>query len=163
VTRRATDPQARRAYEWEDRWLAPIQRRVVTLSGAQSVVDGIFLGNGWRWPPKVRAIAKQATTKAGQANRQFIWLHERTPDWVLCHEVAHSLTGIVEGGSDGHGPDWLGLYIKLLAQVCEMPVPMLLFTLKDAGLTWNLGASPWFLSPAQSRVCEVNVAHVRRS
>jgi hypothetical protein len=144
MSRASKDPQARKAYAWEDRFLLPLQRRAIAFDDAQQVVDGIFIRYGWRYPPRVRPLPKQCRRREASANRVGISLPPVSPDWIVCHEVAHSLTCTVDGKSDEHGADWLGLYLKLLDQVCGMPIPMLMYTLKDTGLAYNLTAKPWF-------------------
>jgi hypothetical protein len=72
-------------------------------------------------------------------------LRKKTPAWVILHELAHALNGTIEGDTDAHGPDFVGLYIKLLDKVLDIPLALTMYSLKEAGVKYNLAATPRFL------------------
>jgi hypothetical protein len=40
----------------------------------------------------------------------------------VLHELAHTCTITVDGDEDGHGPDFMGVYLQLLDQVGNIPL-----------------------------------------
>jgi hypothetical protein len=64
-----------------------------------------------------------------------------------CDEVAHALSSTVDGDSEAHGPDYVGLYMGLLDRRLRIPMPLLMFTATQHGLAFNLAAKPRFQQP----------------
>ncbi|MGG5889046.1 hypothetical protein ACLF3G_18065 [Falsiroseomonas sp. HC035] len=137
-----TDARARRVYAWEDRVVAPLDRSEVPFAQMQSLVDHVWASEGLRWPPRVRhRRATRATIATG--SRLAIEAPDTLPSWVLLHEMAHALTDPGDGTPHaGHGPDFLGLYVKLLVRHARLDQAMLAESLKAAGLSWNPQARP---------------------
>jgi hypothetical protein len=131
------DFQRQRVYDWERKTIAPLTARKVSFESAQTFVNGVWLKSGWLYPPTVGLMAKHATRVFANGTREHINIRENTPVWVILHELAHTLT---EG--DGHGPDFVGMYIKLLDEVLNIPVPMSMYTLTKEKIKFNLSAQP---------------------
>lgn len=138
------DPQKTLVYRWEDKFVLPRCPRIVSRENAQTFVNGVFLANGWGHPPLIEAISKRASKTWATGCRGAIRMPDELPAWVLCHEISHSLTSTVDGKSDGHGKDFVGVYLGLLQRVCGMSIFELLYTLKDSKVEFNLAAKPWF-------------------
>ena len=136
------DTQKQRVYDWEDRILPPLCGQKVLYKDAQAFVDGVWLKHGWLYPPKVSLMAKQARKIFAQGGREQLKVQPITPAWIILHELAHTLTSTIDGNSDRHGPDFVGIYIKLLESVLNIPVPMTMFTLTKNNIKFNLGAKP---------------------
>ena len=64
---------------------------------------------------------------------------------MLLHELAHAMTSTAEGDNDGHGPRFVGLYLRLLARHARMPEEELARSLRAAGIAFNPEARPVFL------------------
>jgi hypothetical protein len=141
------DSQKQRVYDWENAVIAPLSKGGVPFDRAQAFVDGVWLSHGWLYPPQVLLMPKQATATMATGNRAEIRIQANTPDWVILHELAHTLTANEDGHggryNDGHGADFVGLYIKLLERVLNIPTLMTMYTLKQAGVKFNLAARPW--------------------
>jgi hypothetical protein len=136
------DFQKQRVYDWENGVIRPISSRNILFKDAQAFVDGVFLKHGWLYPPKVSLIPKQATKVLATGSRSELRLRPVTPAWIILHELAHTLTSTIDGNIDKHGPDFVGVYIKLLESVLDIPVPMTMFTLTKSNIKFNLGAKP---------------------
>jgi hypothetical protein len=136
------DFQKQRVYDWENGVIRPISPRNILFKDAQAFVDGVFLKHGWLYPPKVSLIPKQATKVLATGSRSELRLRPVTPAWIIIHELAHTLTSTIDGKTDRHGPDFVGIYIKLLESVLDIPVPMTMFTLTKSNIKFNLGAKP---------------------
>jgi hypothetical protein len=137
------DSQKQKVYDWERNVIAPLGKRSVPFDQAQAFVDGVWLAHGWLYPPQVSAMPKQATRTLATGWRSEIRLPAYTPDWVILHELAHALTSNENGHNDGHGADFVGVYIKLLERVLNIPTLMTMFTLKQANVKFNLAVLPW--------------------
>jgi hypothetical protein len=55
------------------------------------------------------------------------------------------MTSTAEGGHDGHGARFVGLYLRLLARHARMPEEELARSLRDAGIAFDPDARPVFL------------------
>jgi len=134
------DYQRSKVYAWEREVIAP---RDLTppapFERAQLLVDGVWLMERLFYPPRVVPLRPRITTIVATGNRLEISLrqHQPTPTWVILHEIAHALVQ-----DDGHGPDFVGLYMGLVDRHLKIPQPMLMWTAAAAGVQFNLGARP---------------------
>jgi hypothetical protein len=111
------------------------------------MVDGIWSDMGLRYPPRVETLPRQASATVASANRLSIWLAERTPSWCLLHELAHAMTSHADGRSDGHGPLFVGVYVRLLVRYLRLDRLMLIESLLDAGIDVTPDARAVFVDP----------------
>ncbi|TPG46032.1 hypothetical protein EAH89_25215 [Roseomonas nepalensis] len=139
------DRQRGRVYAWEDRVVAPHAPDLISFAAAQAMVDAIWAEMGLRWPPKVERLPCQASARQADATRLRLRLPEALPSWVLLHELAHCMTSTAEGGTDGHGPRFMGLYLQLLERYLRLPAASLLPSLQVARIAVDLAARPVFL------------------
>ena len=137
--------EANRLYAWEDRAVAPRDRSRVPFAQLQALVDHVWAAEGLRFPPRVRPLPKQARATVARATRLAIEAPPELPSWVLLHELAHAMTSTAEGGNDGHGPRFIGLYLRLLARHARMPEDELARSLRAAGIAFDPEARPVFL------------------
>ena len=148
----ARDAQRARVYAWEDRVVAAGDRTTIAYAAAQGMVDAIWSDLGLRFPPKVEALPKQSRRLQADASRLRIRLPVSIPSWLLLHELAHALTSSHEGATDGHGPAFMGVYIRLLVRYARLAEADLLQTAEAAGIQFTRDARPSFvdsLPPAQ--------------
>ncbi|WP_159995935.1 hypothetical protein [Roseomonas sp. 18066] len=139
------DAQRQRVYAWEDRVIAPHGGGLVAFAAAQPMVDALWAELGLRFPPKVEPLPPQARRRMADADRLRLRLPLECPPWVLLHELAHCLTSTAEGFSDGHGADFMGLYLQLLTRYLRLDRDTLLASLRAAGIAVNPEARPSFL------------------
>lgn len=140
----ATDRQRARVYAWEDAVVTPADRSVVPFSLAQGMVDAIWSELGLRFPPKVEVLPRQARRLKADGSRLRLRLPEAIPSWLLLHELAHALSSTADGASDGHGPDFMGLYVQLLERYLRLPAAGLIRSAVDAGIAIHPDARPLF-------------------
>lgn len=139
-----TSAKADRIYAWENRVVAPLDRSEVPFAQMQALVDHVWAEEGLRWPPRMRQRrATRATLATG--SRLAIEAPATLPSWILLHEIAHAMTSTAEGQGAGHGPDFVGVYVRLLVRYCRLDQAMLAETLAAAGIRWNAEAKPSFL------------------
>ena len=139
------DRQRARVYAWEDRVVASHAPDLIPFSVAQAMVDAIWAEMGLRWPPKVERLPGQVTARQADATRLRLRLPEALPSWILLHELAHAMTSTAEGGTDGHGPRFMGLYLQLLERYLRLPAAALLPSLREARIEVDLAARSVFL------------------
>jgi hypothetical protein len=139
------DCQRGRVYAWENRMIARRDRSLVPFASAQGMVDTIWTELGLRFPPKVEPLPPQAKTTLADASRLCIRLPERVPSWCILHELAHAMTATHEGKSDGHGPIFMGVYVRMLERYMRMPRAVLIRSLTEAGIEADLDAMPVFV------------------
>jgi hypothetical protein len=109
------------------------------------MVDAIWADLGLKYPPSVERLPRQARRTVAGANRLSLYLPDTTPDWCLLHELAHALSSTADGVSDGHGPVFMGLYVKLLIRYVRLDEAKLLASLGEAGIDVNRTARPVFV------------------
>ena len=139
------DRQRARVYAWEERFVAPRDSSSVSFAQVQGVVDAIWADMGLRFPPKVIRLPRQARATIADATRLLIRLADTTSSWCLLHELAHAMSSTHEGGSDGHGPRFMGLYAQLLIRYLRVPPDALGKSLHDANIEVDMDARPVFL------------------
>jgi hypothetical protein len=127
--------------------VAPRDPTILLFADAQATVDAIWSDMGLRYPPAVEALPRQASATIASANRLSIWLAARTPSWCLLHELAHAMTSHADGRSEGHGPLFVGVYLRLLERYLRLDRQVLTGSLEDAGITVNWDARPVFIDP----------------
>jgi hypothetical protein len=127
--------------------VAPRDRTTIAFSAAQAMVDAIWSDMDLRYPPAVERLSPRATATLASANRLALCLPDRTPAWCLLHEIAHAMSTTVDGRSDGHGPVFMGLYVRLLVRYLRCDEASLLASLRDAGISIARDARPVFLDP----------------
>jgi len=130
------DYQQQRVYRWEDAVVGPRCPRTIAIASAQVYVDGVWMAQGWIKPPRVQPLAKQTRRVQARASHGMLQLSSVTPGWVILHELAHALT------DDGHGPNFVGMYIDLLERVENLSRLVTMVTLKQAEIDFNLGVQP---------------------
>ena len=142
-----TDRAARRVYAWEDAHVAPHDRSDVPFARMQALVDHVWAAEGLRWPPRMRH-RRPAGRIIASGSRLVINAPDTLPSWVLLHEVAHAMTADIDGNHAGHGPDFVGVYVRLLVRHCRMDAAALAASLAAAGIAWNPAARPRFVDGA---------------
>ena len=141
------DTQRSRVYAWEDREVAPHDPSLVPFTQVQGLVDAIWAENGLRYPPEVRPLPRQASTRLADASRLAIRVPDRVASWCLLHELAHAMTTTHDGQSDQHGPAFVGVYVTLLERYLRLPRAALLSSLAASGVSIAEDARPVFLDP----------------
>ena len=140
-----TDVAARKLYAWEDAVVAPRDRSLVPFARLQALVDHVWAAEGLRWPPRVRPLPRQARATVARGSRLAIEAPAALPSWVLLHELAHAMTSTAEGFHHGHGPAFVGVYLRLLGRHAGMDVAWLAASLAEAGIGCDAAARPAFL------------------
>lgn len=137
------DYQKSKVYAWE--WDAFRSKDVSKIphANAQGLIDYIWTQEGLVYPPRLEKLHQRVTSYAGKANRNNIWLPDHTTNSVLIHEIAHSMTCHSEGESDGHGKDYVGVFMKLLEKYMKIPMPLMMYTAQKHNVEFNLAAKPW--------------------
>jgi hypothetical protein len=142
------DYQKTKVYKWEDKHIAPRDTVLIKLDIAKVIVKYVWVKAGLEYPPKVELIPAQTKRLAGCASRAKIKLQPQIKTWIVLHEIAHSMnsSNIDDSYGDRHGPNYVGIYMKLLAEHNVAPLPLLMYTATEAGIDFNLEAQPLFLS-----------------
>jgi hypothetical protein len=125
--------------------VAPSDPTILSFPDAQAVVDAIWSDMGLRYPPAVGRLSPQASATIARADRLSILLADRTPSWCVLHELAHAMTSHADGRSDGHGPLFVGVYVRLIERYLRLDPQMLIDSLRDAGIEIARDARPVFL------------------
>lgn len=137
------DYQKSKCYRWEDTHVAKLDSSRVAFENIQPVVDHVWSELGLKYPPRVREMSLQKTSALGDATRLTIRFKPNAlvPTWVILHELAHSLTATVDDGSDGHGADFVGVYMRLLDKfIPGANLPMLMATANMMKVKFNVMA-----------------------
>jgi hypothetical protein len=111
------------------------------------MVDAIWSDMDLRYPPALERLSSRATATVATANRLTLRLPDQTPAWCLLHEIAHTMSTTHDGRSDGHGPVFMGLYVRLLLRYLRLDEACLLASLRETGIRIARDARPVFLDP----------------
>jgi hypothetical protein len=111
------------------------------------MVDAIWSDMGLRYPPAIGRLSPQATATIARADRLSILLADQTPSWCVLHELAHAMTSHADGRSDGHGPVFIGVYVRLIERYLRIDPQMLIDSLRNAGIDIARNAQPVFVDP----------------
>jgi hypothetical protein len=141
----ARDAQRSRVYAWEDQVVGRGDKTAIPFAAAQGMVDAIWSDLDLRFPPKAEALPKQSRRLQADATRLRIRLPDSFPSWLLLHELGHALTSSHDGVSDGHGPAFMGIYIRLLVRYARLPEAELLQSAEAAGIRVTRDATPSFV------------------
>ncbi len=139
------DGQRGRVYAWENRIIAPRDTTFVAFARAQPMVDAIWTETGLKYPPAVEPLPRQSSATLASATRLSIFLPAKTPSWCLVHELAHAMTSDVDANSDGHGPIFMGVYLKLIARYLRLDPDRLLESATVDGIAVTSDAKPIFV------------------
>jgi len=139
------DPAARALYAWEDAEVAPRDPVAVPFARLQALVDHVWAAEGLQFPPRVRRLPHQARRTIARATRLSIEVPAALPSWILLHEIAHALTSTAEGTHAGHGPAFVGMYLRLLVRHARMPEAELIASLRRAGIAHDPAPRPAFI------------------
>lgn len=145
------DAQSARVYAWEEEAVVPYGRAPVPFTAVQGMVDAVWAEMGLRWPPKVEPLPAQARRLQGTGSRLALRLPDPVPTFLLFHELAHALSSSADGGTDGHGPRFVGLYLQLLTRYLRLPEDGLLRSLEAHRVVVDRAAEPAFLTDGPSR------------
>jgi hypothetical protein len=145
------DAQRNRVYAWENRVIAPRDPSFVSFPDVQGMVNAIWSEMGLRYPPKVEPLPKQATVTVATAARLSIRVSERTPAWCILHEIAHAMTTTAEGRSDGHGGEFMGIYLQLLVRYLRFDPAELSRSARNDGIEVTERAQPVFIDVGSAR------------
>jgi hypothetical protein len=145
------DYQKSRLYAWENKVVGPRCPRIIKFRDAQAFVDGIFICEGLVGAPRVALMPKQATRIWATGSRGELRIRPETPAWVIVHELAHAMTMSHDESVEGHGPDYVGVYIKLLDKYLALPLALTMYSLQFEKIKYNLAAAPRFSDHAERK------------
>ncbi len=146
------DYQKSRVYAWERLHVKPLDKNHLSFEKVKMMVDAVWLMEGLQNPPSVEVIDPRNKKSWATGSRLSIHIPEvGLPRWVVLHELAHSMTmthdydtGEALEDCDKHGPDFVGIYMKLLVNYLKLPLPLLMFTAKKSNVDFNIGAKVMF-------------------
>jgi hypothetical protein len=127
--------------------VAPRDPTTLPFPRAQATVDAIWSDMGLEFPPSVERLARHATATIASADRLSLFLPEQTQCWCLLHEIAHAMTATMDGRSDGHGPIFMGIYVRLLVRYLRLDEAELLGSLRKSGIRIASDARAVFVDP----------------
>jgi len=114
------------------------------------MVDAIWADMGLQFPPGVEPLPNQSSATLASATRLSIFLPAQIPSWCLLHELAHAMTSDVDGSFEGHGPIFMGVYLKLIARYLRLDPDRLLESAAAEGIVVASDANPTFVDLPES-------------
>lgn len=137
------DFQRERVYAWENAVVKPRDPSKNRFEDAQALVTAIWTAEGLLHPPRVLPMPAQARVTCATGTRTQLRVPDLVPTWVVLHEIAHAMTSTFEGRSDGHGPDYVGNYMRLLDRFLKIPTPLLMYTASEHNVRFHIHAKPY--------------------
>lgn len=131
------DFQQNLLYRWENEFIDK-RGQYLKFDEIKPVVDYVWEQEGLKYPPLVDVLHHNDKAEA-RGCRNSVWFHPRgTTTKTVLHELAHALTADFEYGTNMHGPDFVGMYMKLLEKYMGYPLPFLMYTAHKIGLKFNI-------------------------
>ncbi len=116
---------------------APRTNLIISFDRAQMFVDGVWMVLGLIGAPRVSMMPAHAHRTWATGERTELRLRPETSAWVILHELAHALTMDHDGHCDGHGPKFVGMYIKILDKVLNIPLALTMYSLNHHGVKYE--------------------------
>jgi hypothetical protein len=138
------DVQQQTVYKWEGEWEAWVTREFLTVSRPRELVRRAC--KRYRVPPPVVKGHHRVTggTSFYEPNLHRIELRKR--HWnvaIALHEAAHAITDWLIGPDQpAHGPEWMAVYLDLLATYKVAPRVALEASARAHGIRWSRAAGP---------------------
>jgi hypothetical protein len=139
------DSQKSKVYAWEDKHVIGRTEAYIPFEKCQEMVNYIWEQMGWKYPPRVIAQHKNVTKHAASANRLHVSIPEDrgAKTTVIIHELAHSATCDVDGHSERHGPEFVGVYMKMLDKLIpNLNLPVLMYTAQLGRVKFDITHKP---------------------
>lgn len=128
-----SDYQRERVYKWErEELLFTVEAEPsIDIGAAQALVSSIWRNEGFTSDAPVVMTWRG---RGGIANGHTIKMSSKAVSKRLTlHELAHSMIKHLQA-CDRHGPNWVGLYVRLLVRYSAANIDVLLASLKDTGI-----------------------------
>lgn len=134
------DFQRERVYRWQRNFP---QGKWLKFEDIPEYVNRVWMLEGLEHPPLVYELHPN-DRHGGKGNRMGLWFpkHGACKRTVL-HEIAHSMTGNIEGTTDRHGPQFVGVFIKLLDRHMCIPSTALWYKAEVDKVKFDMFAKPW--------------------
>ena len=130
---RPRDFQRRRVYQWEQHHVLPHLSKLLSLQECRALVERAY--RWWEQPSKMDIGWKPPTVTDGRGRRHACGSREviKLPRWsrtipIVLHECAHGMS------DDGHGPNFVAVYLDLLAKFTDLDTKLLLDSLDKSGV-----------------------------
>lgn len=121
MANKVTDYQRTRVYKWEDVNIHKHDETLVLFKNAQKLVDYVWNEEGLTKPPKVVKLHNNDKTSTATATRMKIAIRpEGVQTSILLHEIAHSMTSLLDTKTALHGPRFVGVYIDLAVKYLHL-------------------------------------------
>lgn len=134
------DFQKSKVYAWENKLFQGVH---IPFDKIAAFVAKIWAGERLEWPPLVAELHKNNGHAGTGARDQVSFPKEGASELTIIHEVTHAMLATIDGHTDGHGPQFVGLYMRLLDKHLNIPLPLLLYTAERFKLKYDLFAKPW--------------------
>lgn len=130
------DYQKQKCYDWQNKFIHIRDTQEVEFENIQNIINYIWKEMRLEFPPLLNFSNKKNIIAEGNRHK-IIWSNNhKAYTWLICHELAHSMTDA------GHGPKFVGMYMKLLEKFVGIPMPYLHYTAKQMKLDWDIWAKP---------------------
>ncbi len=134
IINRPRDSQRQKVYTWEDRELIQLHSPRLDLGEVASLVEECLHLFAEYHQPRIQDGRGTRRPFAGAWRMNFP-MHARTPV-IVCHEAAHTYQFRLFGSSrvEVHGPEFMRIYLEMLAAVDGWPLSML----ENSARRWGL-------------------------
>lgn len=134
------DSQRSKVYNWEN-YLPNGDH--VPFSKISEVVNDVWAKMGLMYPPLVKEMPKQNTTKMADATRFVLRFGEDGCCYrIILHEIAHAMTSKVEGVSHQHNEVFVGMYMVLMDRFMKLDPNMLYQSAEMCGVKFTKNEKP---------------------
>jgi hypothetical protein len=136
------DTQQDKLYAWERRFIAPKDINPIDITIVKGIVNYVWLQEGLKYPPLVGLLSEKAKHD-GEGDRLEVNFKRRTYTWIVLHELAHSMTSLHDGKTNGHGAYYVGMYAQLLSRYMNIDLQFIKDTLDKYHIKYELDVKPF--------------------
>jgi len=134
------DYQKSKVYAWENQFP---NGEHLSHSDIPAYVKKVWEVAGLKWPPLVETLHGK-DQHLGKANRHYVYFSKNgAAELTILHKLAHTMTSTIHNHTDAHGPQFVGVFMRLLVEHLNIPLPLLLFSAQKAGIDFDIYAQAW--------------------
>lgn len=128
------DFQQHRLYRWESQFP---EGSWVAYENVQGIINHVWSAMGYEHPPLVRPLHPNDKA-AARGDRLGIYIPKMgVSTKTILHELAHSITGRIDGSTNMHNEFFVGVYMHLLEKFMNVPKPLQWYSAQKDGLEFE--------------------------
>jgi hypothetical protein len=141
------DFQKSKVYKWEQKVCLGKDNDIIPVEQIKVITDYVWNDMNLKYPPLIEANNRMKAVLGTGCRMRLVFPERGASTVTVLHELAHAMSSdIIDGGNNGHGPDFVGIYMRLLSKYAGIDLTLMAYEAKNMGVKFNITATPWDLS-----------------